>query len=78
MVIVLYSYRHITSGLEKCSREFEALVVAYRDLYQISFDADPATLLSLLMLQQSCQVREASEFMGWGAAYSANPYISRE
>ncbi|XP_074662713.1 integrator complex subunit 7-like [Tubulanus polymorphus] len=42
--------------LQKCADLFSAIVNQYNNLYQASFDADPQTLNSILLLQQSCQL----------------------
>ncbi|CAG0903308.1 unnamed protein product [Darwinula stevensoni] len=42
--------------LEECSREFGQLMQGYEKLFKASFDADPKTLVCLLLMEHSCGV----------------------
>ncbi|XP_069697826.1 integrator complex subunit 7 [Periplaneta americana] len=50
----LQRYGHITNQLRKCVKEFRSCGELYWKLYQSAFDADPASLANIQILQQMC------------------------
>ncbi|GLG96261.1 Integrator complex subunit 7 [Gryllus bimaculatus] len=50
----LQRYGHIANQLRKCVKEFRACADMYWKLYQSAFDADPASLTNIQLLQQMC------------------------
>nr|CAD7407932.1 unnamed protein product [Timema poppensis] len=50
----LQRYGHATNQLRKCVKEFRACAELYWKLYQSAFDADPASLVNIQLLQQMC------------------------
>lgn len=49
---------YITNQIRKCVKDFRACSELYWNLYQTAFDADPATLENIQLLQQMCVLLE--------------------
>ncbi|XP_017781296.1 PREDICTED: integrator complex subunit 7 [Nicrophorus vespilloides] len=49
---------YITNQMRKCVKDFQACGDLYLKLYQTAFDADPATLENIQILQQMCVLLE--------------------
>ncbi|XP_063222620.1 integrator complex subunit 7 [Bacillus rossius redtenbacheri] len=50
----LQRHGHVTNQLRKCVKELRACAELYWKLYQTAFDADPASLANMQLLQQMC------------------------
>ncbi|GLV38008.1 deflated [Carabus blaptoides fortunei] len=56
----LQRYGYVTNQLRKCTKDLKSCGELYWKLYQSVFDADPATLENIQILQQMCSLLEQS------------------
>ncbi|XP_049812143.1 LOW QUALITY PROTEIN: integrator complex subunit 7 [Schistocerca nitens] len=71
----LQRFGHITAQLRKCVKDFRLCGEMYWKLYQSAFDADPASLANIQILQQMCVLMAHTLERVSQATYQEDPVL---